>query len=76
MLPINERSQSLHLGKPALDHYGNKLRAVLMKRLLEVNKELNKQNLVSQKTRIYSINMVYILARWASHNINIKAPAN
>ena len=42
------------------------------KLLLEVNNELNKKNLVSQMTKIYSVNMVYILARWASHNINIE----
>ena len=43
-----------------------------MQRLLEVINRLNKQSSVSQ------INMVYILARKASHNNNNnnKAPAN
>ena len=45
-----------------------------MQRLLGVNNRLKKQTLVSQLTMIYQINMVYILARKASYNINIKAP--
>ena len=36
---------------------------MIMLRLLEVNNEFNKLNLVSQMTMIYSNNMDYILAR-------------
>ena len=43
-----------------LSHYAFN---AVMYRLLEVNNELNRQNLVSQMTMIYSINMDYKLAR-------------
>ena len=44
--------------KKMTSHYGRS--TFIKKRLLEINNELNNQNLVSQMTMIYCVNMIYI----------------